>query len=457
MKKSLIVLLILVFSLSLAGTAFAAGNFVDVPTNHWAYASVNKLVKAGLVDGMSNGNFNGDKAITRYEMAIIVGKAMDNYNKADDANKAEIMKLVAEFAKELDKMGLRIAALEKSQSPISFSGSADVRYTAQDYEKTGVGSDAKGQYRLRLNVTDKLDDNSSLGFRILTATTRKGTKYTYASSFTKFGAVEGYDSSTSTNTTSVALDRVFVTTKFGEVKATVGAQPIKIGLTDAVIDSDAYSFDGVRLESKLGQVALAANIGRFEKYADVASLEASTKSGALSYGAGYLAFTDNAGSTYSSYGYADKTFAKYVIANVAYAASKSLSFGAEYVNNQASHTASAGDGGKDAEIIYALVGDQKLVKTGDSNWKVSGYKSGKFALSRWSNWDLIDDGSSTLGTAAANALDTKDTKGYNIKYTYALGSKLTGYLMYEKITDDQATSSSNGGYEFYRVGLTAKI
>ncbi|MBP2652291.1 MAG: S-layer protein, partial [Firmicutes bacterium] len=126
MKKSLIVLLILVFSLSLAGTAFAAGNFVDVPTNHWAYASVNKLVKAGLVDGMSNGNFNGDKAITRYEMAIIVGKAMDNYNKADDANKAEIMKLVAEFAKELDKMGLRIAALEKSQSPISFSGSADV-------------------------------------------------------------------------------------------------------------------------------------------------------------------------------------------------------------------------------------------------------------------------------------------------------------------------------------------
>jgi len=453
-KKGLIIVCLFMFVLGLGGTALAAGNFVDVPANHWAYASVQKLAKAGLVDGESSRLFSGEKTITRYEMAIIVAKAMDNYNKADDANKAEIMKLVAEFAKELDKLGLRIAALEKNQSPISFGGSMDVRYTAQDFTKDGVGSDAKGQYRLRLNMTDKLDDASSLGFRILTSTGRKGTKYPYASSFTKFGATEGY--SKSDTPVSIALDRVFVTTKLGQINATVGAQALKIGTTDAVVDSDAYSFDGVKLESSLGGVNLVSNVGRFQTNADVFSLEASAKTGPIGYGVGYLTFTDNASSNYTTY-YADKTFAKYILANASYAASKSLSVGAEFVKNQASLAASAGAGSKQAEIVYALIGDQKLVKRGDSNWKVSYYKAGKYAVTRWSNWDLVDDGASTLGTAAANALESKDMKGYNIKYSYALGSKLSGYLMYEKITDDQVTSTSDGGYSFFRVGLSAKI
>jgi len=459
-KKSLILSLVMVFVVTIAGNALAASNLADVPATHWAYASVNKLAKAGIIDGLGNGTFNGDKAITRYEMAVIVAKAMDNYNKADDANKAEIMKLVAEFGQELNKMGLRLTALEKNQqqSPISFGGSADVRYTVKNYEKDGVGASVNGQYRLRLNVEDKLDEFSTIGFRVVSQVGRSGSNYPYSSTWTKFGNTEGQ---TSDSTNTIGLDRVYVSTKFGGIKTTVGAQEIKFGATDAVIDSGSYSFSGVRAEGKAGAFNLASNVGRFEltgktNKVDVVSIEASTKTGNFGYGLGYMTFKDKLGSDYATY-YADETFGKYIMANVSYNAAPKLSFGAEYVKNQADIAAGATSGGKDAEIVYAVYGDQKLAKRGDSNWKVSYYKAGKYALTRWTGWDLIDDGKSTLGTAATSALDTKDTKGYNIKYTYALGKKLSGYLMYEKITDDQATSSSDGGYNFYRIGLSAKI
>ena len=69
MKKSIILTLALVFVLGIAGTAFAANPFVDVPAKHWAYDAVAKLAQAGIVDGYGDGTFKGDKTMTRYEMA----------------------------------------------------------------------------------------------------------------------------------------------------------------------------------------------------------------------------------------------------------------------------------------------------------------------------------------------------------------------------------------------------
>ena len=105
MKKSLV--LAMAMALGVSATAFAANPFSDVPAGHWAYASVAKLAAAGIVDGYPDGTFKGDNLMTRYEMAQIVAKA---YAKgaigADD-------KLMAEFADELDNLGVRVAKLEK--------------------------------------------------------------------------------------------------------------------------------------------------------------------------------------------------------------------------------------------------------------------------------------------------------------------------------------------------------
>ncbi len=51
-------------------------NFPDVPTNHWAYEYVKDLADKGLVEGYPDGEFKGDRAMTRYEYAAIIYRAL---------------------------------------------------------------------------------------------------------------------------------------------------------------------------------------------------------------------------------------------------------------------------------------------------------------------------------------------------------------------------------------------
>lgn len=50
--------------------------FPDVPSNHWAYEYVTKLRQAGILTGYPDGNFAGDRMMTRYEFAAIVYRAI---------------------------------------------------------------------------------------------------------------------------------------------------------------------------------------------------------------------------------------------------------------------------------------------------------------------------------------------------------------------------------------------
>lgn len=107
-------LLTAVITSAFACTTYAAQNpsFSDVPAKHWAYDAVSSLAKAGLVDGMADGTFRGDRAMSRYEMAILVSKTIDQYKKADASQRASIDKLSAEFASELNSLGARVAKVE---------------------------------------------------------------------------------------------------------------------------------------------------------------------------------------------------------------------------------------------------------------------------------------------------------------------------------------------------------
>ena len=161
MKKSLALTLALVFVLGIAGTAFAANPFVDVPANHWAYSAVKTLAHDGLVDGMSDGTFQGDREMTRYEMAQIVAKAMARTDKANAADKALIEKIQAEFASELDNLGVRVSNLEKKVGNVTFFGDARIRY--QDFNK--ADNQPSWAERFRLNATAKVNDNTVLNAR----------------------------------------------------------------------------------------------------------------------------------------------------------------------------------------------------------------------------------------------------------------------------------------------------
>ena len=125
MQKSIQVLLITLMVVAMMSTVFAAA-FVDVPAKHWAYDAVTKLAKAGLVDGYGDGTFRGDKVLNRYEFAMIIGKMLDKYDKANLEQQQLLDKLSAEFSSELNKMGVRVAKVEAKTN--NWVSAADVRF-----------------------------------------------------------------------------------------------------------------------------------------------------------------------------------------------------------------------------------------------------------------------------------------------------------------------------------------
>ena len=143
MKKSLV--LAMAMALGVTASAYAANPFSDVPAGHWAYDSVAELAAAGVVDGYTDGSFGGDKLMTRYEMAQIVAKAM--------AKGANVDKLAAEFADELDTLGVRVANLEKKADNVKVTG--EVRYRYVDVEDCGEDQ----TLRSRLWVNGQINDD----------------------------------------------------------------------------------------------------------------------------------------------------------------------------------------------------------------------------------------------------------------------------------------------------------
>lgn len=148
MKKSLV--LAMAMALGVTASAYAANPFSDVPAGHWAYDAVNKLAAEGVVDGYPDGTYGGDKLMTRYEMAQIVAKAM--------AKGANVDKLAAEFADELDSLGVRVANLEKKADNVKVTG--EVRASYRDVDTDAAGHDGhEGLLRSRLWVNGQINED----------------------------------------------------------------------------------------------------------------------------------------------------------------------------------------------------------------------------------------------------------------------------------------------------------
>ncbi|MFW6021970.1 MAG: S-layer homology domain-containing protein, partial [Halanaerobiaceae bacterium] len=78
-KYSIVIAMVLV--LALTASTFA-GSFADVPSNHWAYEAVSELVAAGLIQGYPDGTFKGQNDVTRYEIAVILSRLLEDIEDA---------------------------------------------------------------------------------------------------------------------------------------------------------------------------------------------------------------------------------------------------------------------------------------------------------------------------------------------------------------------------------------
>ncbi len=477
MKKTFVFTLAMVVVLGITGAALAAANpFVDVPANHWSYDAVSTLAKAGIIDGYSDGTFRGDRTITRYEMAQVVAKALAGENKADAQQKAVIDKLAVEFAGELNNLGVRVTKLEKNRNPLNFSGEVYVRYQSQDLNDpansnpTGAQT-AKGQWRLRLNANANIDDQTTATLRFTTQPGKAGTRYTYNSTtLNTFGGSEGLDS----NKNSFRLDRAYLTRNVGAVKVIAGAQPLAFGANNFAIDSGQYSFDGLSILGKSGVVNTRFVWGRFQlgtgiggstwnstngARVDVAGLVANSQWGKLTYEAGYLTLKDNStGASKNINGtnvaFSDKYLAKYLDFNASYLFDKRISLSVEYLNNRSDDFDEVLGDNKNSWLLKAVYGDQTLKKAGDRNLTATYVKIGRNGFTRWTNGDY----SVKSNPADTDALtDMHNNKAWSIAYNYAISPNLSSTLLYEKITDDDANSAGDFGYQTWRLGLTAKF
>ncbi len=71
--------------------------FPDIPENHWAYEYIAKLAGNGILDGYPDGNFSGDRMMSRYEFAAMLYRAMQKGAQLDS-------KIINEFAPEMGRI-----------------------------------------------------------------------------------------------------------------------------------------------------------------------------------------------------------------------------------------------------------------------------------------------------------------------------------------------------------------
>lgn len=141
MNKSLAILTTGIFC-TLSASAYAAENpFSDVPTDHWSRDAVAQLAADGIITGYGDNTFRGDRAITRYEMAQMVAKAMAHgQTNLSATDKGLLDKLHVEYSAELTNLGVRVSNLERNADRVKFSGYAYLREQSQRIKNDQTGT-----------------------------------------------------------------------------------------------------------------------------------------------------------------------------------------------------------------------------------------------------------------------------------------------------------------------------
>ena len=386
MKKSLV--LAMAMALGVTASAYAANPFSDVPAGHWAYDSVAELAAAGVVDGYTDGSFGGDKLMTRYEMAQIVAKAM--------AKGANVDKLAAEFADELDTLGVRVANLEKKADNVKITG--EIRYRYTDSELNGFTNDL----RTRLWVNGQINDDWS---------------YT--------GMLENtQDFSNDNGEEDTEFKRVYVNGKLGGLRVTAGrynALFAKGNIFDADVDGiEAVYGDKVQLRGFAGKATDAISYNYLTHlytpatYGDYVGGEVKVDvSENLSLNGGYVSFKDVASIEGSAKSGIDKDI---------------WHIGAEYSVGDVTVSGMylQGDTTRKTPVIEEADKDGYMV--GLSYKGAEAAEVGSYGL--WANY--YDQGGQTViaHTSDANTFTFNGFKGYGVGANYTFAKNIVGHLAY---------------------------
>lgn len=240
-----------------AATAFnvsAANPFADVDTSSWAYQAVSQLSDQGVVDGYPDGTFKGDKNVSRYELAQIIARLMAKEESLNDSQRATVQKLSAEYAGELQSLGVRVKELEKKTG--NLSNITEIR--VQDIPRyDNVYKDNKSSHdelslRVRLNTMANVNDRSTVYSQLETTMSMNGST-PFAPNRQDWSSQKSSDSDktrTGYGDGDFHMNRLWATYHFGPKQDTsklpfgpsknligIGQFPVKMGVT-------GYTYDG---------------------------------------------------------------------------------------------------------------------------------------------------------------------------------------------------------------------
>jgi len=171
MKKSLVLLagasLAFLGLPAVSHAQAASGPFADVPTDHWAYQSVDTLQKAGIVIGYPDGTYGGRRPMTRYEFAVAIARLLaqmhpgvsaadlaalrtdlENRIAGNTAAIDALRTLVNGFQPELTRLGQDVAAADARLD--SLEARVNTLTTRVDDLSGAVGAIADEQRRVKI-------------------------------------------------------------------------------------------------------------------------------------------------------------------------------------------------------------------------------------------------------------------------------------------------------------------
>lgn len=180
MKRTYKIALSVVLSLGIVAPAFAQDSFPDVQDTHWAADAIKRLKLEKFIQGMPNGNFEGGRNVTRYEMASLVYAVYAKLVCFDEEVAVKIKDLEAKINKKagenttpapVDNSDLKAAlASLKSQVGTMKAWGSDIsmlKKMTSTYSKelTSLGADVSDMKKQlndlssRVSVLEKKTDN----------------------------------------------------------------------------------------------------------------------------------------------------------------------------------------------------------------------------------------------------------------------------------------------------------
>ncbi len=137
--------------------------YSDVPTNHWAYKAVEDLTQKGLIVGLPNGTFKGNKPLTRYSFAVVVSRMLERYaeltengNFVSQKDLKTLEDLVSEFVTEIESISEDIKNIKSDVSDLKTDvkqNKTDISELKEEVSKKNSEIDSKLEHLGKVKVT----------------------------------------------------------------------------------------------------------------------------------------------------------------------------------------------------------------------------------------------------------------------------------------------------------------